>query len=141
MMSPVTSIAVCLGEKYRCFAGRASRSEYWWFSLLAWLVCGYVLHTFPFRSLSATFCIVAVLAFAPPWLAATARRLHDIDRSGWWQAPALLILLLSILLLSRGGLLLALGAVLGLGVLLPACWYLSRPGSRGTNRFGEEPLV
>ncbi|MDO5484313.1 MAG: DUF805 domain-containing protein [Desulfovibrionaceae bacterium] len=140
-MSPTSALTRCLGEKYRSFAGRASRSEFWWFSLVTWLVCGWLLHTFPFASLSASVSIVAVLAFAPPWLAVTARRLHDVGRSGWWQAPALALLVLAGLLAREGGITLALGLGLALLVAGFGAWVLSRPGTDGPNRFGPDPLT
>lgn len=72
------SVRTCF-SKYASFDGRASRSEFWWWSLfcvLASAALGILSH-----KLSAVFTLATLL----PSIAVTARRLHDIDRSGWWQ--------------------------------------------------------
>ncbi len=68
----------CLG-KYATFEGRADRSEYWWF------VLAQVLIVMGASILSEKLSGLAALALLLPMLAVTARRLHDIGRSGWWQ--------------------------------------------------------
>lgn len=77
------SIQTCL-HKYATFDGRATRSEYWWFALfqlLGAVACGIFSD-----KLSALFTLATLL----PSLAAASRRLHDTDRSGWWQLVALI---------------------------------------------------
>jgi uncharacterized membrane protein YhaH (DUF805 family) len=77
-MTFLESIKTCF-NKYATFQGTASRSEYWWFFLFLFLascVCGV---------LSDKLQIVFNLATLIPSLAVAARRLHDTDRSGWWQ--------------------------------------------------------
>jgi uncharacterized membrane protein YhaH (DUF805 family) len=72
------SIKTCF-SKYADFNGRADRSEYWWFELFCLLVivgAGMV---------NETLSNLVSLALALPSLAVGARRLHDIDKSGWWQ--------------------------------------------------------
>lgn len=73
-----TSVQVCF-KKYAEFNGRASRSEYWWFYLAV------VIASLIFSTISTTLANVFALATLLPSLAAGARRLHDTDRSGWWQ--------------------------------------------------------
>ena len=65
------AIGICWNN-YANFQGRASRSEYWWFYLFVFLIS-----LVPILGL-------AVLLLAIPQLAAAVRRLHDINRSGWW---------------------------------------------------------
>lgn len=72
------AILVCL-TKYAQFQGRASRSEFWWFALFVTLVTAAL--TYLHENLAGIFGVVALL----PFLAAGARRLHDIGKSGWWQ--------------------------------------------------------
>ena len=75
--NPVQSIQSCLSQ-YASFAGRASRSEFWWFFLatmiIVW-VSGRLNHM-----LTPIFNLIVFL----PVLGVTMRRLHDINRSGWW---------------------------------------------------------
>ncbi len=72
------SIRVCL-SKYADFNGRASRSEYWWFVLFLILVSAATSMINPV--LSGLFTLGMLL----PSVAAATRRLHDTNRSGWWQ--------------------------------------------------------
>ncbi len=77
-MSFFEAIRACL-TKYAEFNGRASRSEFWWFTLFVILVAG-ALEYFS-RTLSSVFLIAVLL----PFLAVGVRRLRDTNRSGWWQ--------------------------------------------------------
>lgn len=121
-----TAIKVCF-TKYFGFSGRACRSEYWWFALFCSLVAlaqnfanfalvisnPYADHT----GLSAIQFLISLL-FVFPSLAVAVRRLHDIDKSGWWY----LILLIPLI-----------------GIILLLVWFCRR-GTRGPNRFGNDPL-
>ncbi|MBL8572806.1 MAG: DUF805 domain-containing protein [Hyphomicrobiaceae bacterium] len=95
-------------SKYATFAGRASRSEYWWYTLFTFLVS--LLLSVIFAPLYLIFALGVFL----PSLAVAARRLHDIDRTGWW-------------------LLLCLVPVVGPIILLI---FLVLPPTAGQNRFG-----
>lgn len=81
------SIATCYA-KYFDFKGRASRPEYWWFylfgTLLSW---GAMLVD---KSMIVWWIIYFVNFF--PGIAAGSRRLHDTNRSGWWQLLALTLI-------------------------------------------------
>ena len=72
------SIQSCF-RKYAEFSGRASRSEFWWWVLFVFLViiAGNLIGEIPGALVS--------LGTLLPHFAVTSRRLHDIDRSGWWQ--------------------------------------------------------
>lgn len=63
--------------KYAVFKGRASRSEYWWFTLFYFL-SGVVAGIIPILLI---FWLIGLLV---PALAVAVRRLHDTGRSGWW---------------------------------------------------------
>ena len=71
------SIRTCF-LKYATFEGRATRSEYWWFYLFTGLVA--VASHFVSEELSLAFILATLL----PSLAVWVRRLHDIDKSGWF---------------------------------------------------------
>jgi uncharacterized membrane protein YhaH (DUF805 family) len=107
-------------RNYVGFAGRAARSEYWYWVLFALLV-GIVTSIldaaiFPdadFGPLNAVSSLILLL----PGIAVAARRLHDIDYSGWW-------LLLAFTLI---------------GLVVLVIWFCMR-GTSGPNRFGPDPL-
>ena len=76
------SIRACL-SKYAVFDGRASRSEFWWFTAFVMLVATVL--ALLNRNYSAAFLLAMLL----PQIAVGTRRLHDIGKSGWWQLFAL----------------------------------------------------
>jgi uncharacterized membrane protein YhaH (DUF805 family) len=117
-MGFVDAAATCF-QKYAAFGGRASRSEYWFWVLFYFLVV--LLFTIVDEAVvgvsTGPFSTVATLALLLPSLAVGARRLHDIDRSGWWQLIALVPLI---------------------GAIVLIIW-MCVPGTSGRNRFGPEP--
>ena len=75
--------AISMGiRNYFVFEGRSTRAEYWW-----WIVF-LILATIP---LTIAGLIIPLLGQAfqlftlIPSISLTARRLHDIGKSGWWQ--------------------------------------------------------
>jgi uncharacterized membrane protein YhaH (DUF805 family) len=72
------SIQTCF-SKYATFDGIAQRSEFWWFWLFT-AIAGAIA-----QEISVGLGGVFSLATLLPSLAVGARRLHDTDRSGWWQ--------------------------------------------------------
>ena len=72
------SIKVCF-TKYADFTGRASRPEYWWFALF--IILASIATSMVSPLLSGLFSVATLL----PSIAAATRRLHDTNRSGWWQ--------------------------------------------------------
>ncbi len=70
-------------RKYVDFQGRATRSEYWWF-YLATVLISVVLDFVGGTRIGTGLGGLASLVLLLPSLAAGARRLHDINRSGWW---------------------------------------------------------
>jgi len=90
-MTFADSIKTCL-TKYAEFSGRASRSEFWWFMLFSVLV-----NCAAGQISNAVYGVVS-LALILPSLAVGARRLHDVDKSGWWLLLGL-IPLVNILLI------------------------------------------
>ena len=72
------AVLTCLRDKYVDFKGRAGRSEFWWFFLAQIIV--FVIASM----LGEIVYMVAALALLLPSLAAGARRLHDVNKSGWF---------------------------------------------------------
>ncbi len=117
--------------KYATFQGRASRSEYWWF-VLAFLLFALLVNKIegavfaPMLGFEAfdpaagnPMSMIVSLALFLPTLAVAIRRLHDIDRSGWWYL---------------------IGFVPLIGVLVLIYWYV-QPGTAGDNTFGPPPAA
>ncbi|WP_151813861.1 DUF805 domain-containing protein [Acinetobacter ursingii] len=85
----------CL-KNYVNFSGRARRKEYWYFYLfqiLLGFVIGLILAIIG-TSESAMDVVSGLLslAFFLPSLAVGVRRLHDVNRSGWWWLIAFTII-------------------------------------------------
>lgn len=84
-----TSIKTCL-NKYAVFSGRASRSEFWFFILFGILggIIAAIIDTmilgYPYEE-NGPINLIFSVALIIPSISVTARRLHDINRSGWWQ--------------------------------------------------------
>ena len=110
------AIQSCMG-KYATFAGRASRSEFWWFYLFTVLILwGINLVGLLIFGDPTGLSVLAYLALLLPMLAAQVRRLHDTGRSGWWLLLALT----------------------GIGIILLVVWWVLE-GHRGDNDYGPPP--
>ncbi len=116
------AIRVCF-QKYATFSGRAQRSEFWWFALFSMvgsLVVGLLdsvllkAATDDIGPLSSIFSLVMLL----PSISVAVRRLHDIDKSGWWWWLWLVPLV---------------------GWIILIVWYAS-VGTAGSNDYGPDPL-
>lgn len=106
--------------QYFTFSGRASRSEFWYFALfclLAAFVLG-IVDVMVFGSLVedgiTPLSNLFSLAILIPQIAIAVRRLHDIDRTGWWY----LFLFVPVV-----------------GIITLLVFWCSQ-GTQGRNRFG-----
>ncbi len=77
-------------KKYATFSGRATRAEFWYFMLfniIVTIILSFVDEifgtTFPESILGLFGTIYTLIALLPSW-ALAVRRLHDINKSGWW---------------------------------------------------------
>lgn len=120
-MDFVTAVKTCF-NKYMTFEGRAPRSEFWYFflfMLIGSIVCiildGVLFPAMQAGPLGSIFSLVTLI----PWIAVTARRLHDIDKSGWWQLIGLIPII---------------------GFIIFLIWVCTR-GTQGPNRFGDSPAL
>jgi uncharacterized membrane protein YhaH (DUF805 family) len=69
---------------YANFSGRATRSEFWYWTLfycLAGTAASMVDRAFGWPGIVSGLFTLAALV---PTLAVTVRRLHDLDRTAWW---------------------------------------------------------
>ena len=119
--------------KWNDFRTRSSRSEYWWATIFVVLasypvggvIGGLIGFTFALAGFSESAMLIALLiAMLPVQLfiitASTClviRRLHDVDRSGWWYLIVFTIV----------------------GTIPLFIWYCTK-GTEGDNRFGKDPL-
>lgn len=99
-------------KKFGDFKGRARRSEFWYFELF----CVLISLVFSFF-ISEDMATIAMLVTLLPNIAVSVRRLHDIDRSGWWMLVALVPIV---------------------GILLLLFWA-AQDGNPSTNQYGESP--
>lgn len=110
-------------KNYVGFSGRARRKEFWMFTLVNVIVAfvlgmvDAVLGTFDPETGIGLLGAVYVLAVLLPSIAVTTRRLHDTNRSGWWQLLYFIPLI---------------------GVLVVLIFTLLE-GTPGDNRFGADP--
>lgn len=92
-MNFMEAISTCF-NKYFTVKGRAPRSEYWYF-LLFLMICYFIADVADTNLLLGgaqpdpddlgPVATIASLLTVIPFIAVSARRLHDINRSGWWQ--------------------------------------------------------
>lgn len=136
-------------QRYAQFRGRSQRAEYWWFTALFALACimagilswvagidlpGLLVQKGPIRSeqvfvnpvasavvgIFALFCVASLI----PSLAVSIRRLHDIERSGWWYV---------------GNTIASALPVIGIIFKMIYIAYMCRDGTIGPNRYGPDP--
>jgi uncharacterized membrane protein YhaH (DUF805 family) len=111
------------------FEDRASRSEYWYWALfcaLGGLTAGklnsFIFH-FPYLGNPVFHISLIRLAFLvityPASLALAVRRLHDVNRSGWWLLISMTII----------------------GIVFPLLMWKCEKGTEGDNRFGSDPIA
>ena len=106
---------------YVNFSGRAARSEFWYWLLFALIVsvATAILDTaiFPDSYVSPFNAISGLILFLPG-LAMWVRRLHDLDRTGWWMLIVFTVI----------------------GIILLIVWACMK-GTTGTSRYGPDPLA
>ena len=110
-------------KKYAVFSGRSRRMEFWYFVLFNLIVTivlaliDMLLGTFNIVQGVGLLSGIYSLAVLIPTLAVIVRRLHDIDRTGWWILINLIPLIGTIVLLV----------------------FELTPGTPGSNRYGPDP--
>jgi uncharacterized membrane protein YhaH (DUF805 family) len=104
-------------SNYVNFSDRAARSEYWYwilFYFIGAIVTGAIDAAIGMSITTGLFGLAMLL----PNLAVSIRRLHDLDRTGWW---------------------ILIGLIPIVGWIILLIWYCTK-GTDGQNRFGPDPL-
>mgnify|MGYP001273209488 FL=1 len=103
--------AIKLGfQHFFDFKGRATRAEYWW-----WIL--FVISCFQLTSVAGPLHnLFGIAIFIPSWTL-IVRRLHDINKTGWW---------------------LLFGLVPVIGPVMLLVWTIKR-GDREPNKYGPDP--
>ena len=103
-------------DNYFNLDGRASRYEYWWFvviNLALSCVCTLLDQLVGMAIFSGILCLALLL----PGLGLCVRRLHDINKSGWWALLALIPFV---------------------GAIILIVW-VAQKGDAAANNYGEVP--
>ena len=104
-------------SNYFTFSGRATRAENWWWVLFT--IAGVVALTIVENVAGIPTLLSGIFRLATliPSLAVGARRLHDINKSGWWQLLWFAILI---------------------GWIILIVWAIKQ-GDKGSNKYGPDP--
>ncbi len=128
------SLRTCF-SKYAKFDGRASRSEFWYFLLFCFVymfVAGFLLGLTGASQASMDVAILfLMIPIFIPSIAVAARRLHDINQSGWMQCifiPGFF-----------ADMFLGTGYVIYIMTLALYAFWFSQAGKKIKNRFGAAP--
>lgn len=104
-------------KKYATFTGRSRRKEFWMFFLVNAIIA--TVSSFIEMSLfnSEIVYLVYSLVVFLPLIAVSIRRLHDIDRTGWWLMIAFIPLI---------------------GIIILIVFNVTK-GTIGENKYGSDP--
>ena len=134
VMGFVESIKICFG-KYAKFDGRASKSEFWYFFLFCFIfmfVGGFLLGLSGASQVGIDGDILfLLLPIFIPSIAVAARRLHDINQSGWMQCIFIPGFFADVLM--------GTGYVIYIMTLALYAFWFSQAGKKGKNKFGAQP--
>jgi uncharacterized membrane protein YhaH (DUF805 family) len=104
-------------KRYVDFKGRTSRSGFW-FYVLGLIVVSVITNILDYAIGQPIFTLLISLASIIPAIAIYTRRLHDINKSGWWQLIVLIPLV---------------------GTIVLIVWFCTK-GDQDKNRFGANPI-
>ncbi len=101
-------------DHYADFTGRVGRQEFWMFILVYIGIAIAVSIVTTMLRVPMVYTLFGLAMMVPSW-AITARRLHDVNKSGWWQLIALIPLV---------------------GIIVLIIWLAGESKNEG-NQFGE----
>ena len=121
-MGFIESIKTCF-SKYFVFSGRATRPELWYFYLF--YIIGIFLAVLGDLALNPELLendevgpweIIFILIMLIPFTSVSIRRLHDVNRSGWWFLIQFTII-----------------------GLIPFYYWMVKPSDANSNKYGTNP--
>ena len=124
------AIKICF-SKYVDFKGRASRSEYWYWTLFC-LIVGWI--------------PLAGLVVLLPTISVFVRRMHDTNHSGWWWwLPGIASFIMGMLraMYESGDVnesVVLIGGLIALAACVVTFVFLVRAGTPGPNKYGPAPV-
>lgn len=110
-------------KNYANFSGRSRRAEYWWVVLVQTLISSGLSFLRMMAGDSALAVVIGLvasvygLATLIPMISLAVRRLHDIEKSGWWYLLNCVPCIGSIVLII----------------------FFCQEGTVGSNRYGDDP--
>lgn len=140
-------------KRYAQFSGRSRRKEFWLFTLFVILVSivlgmievamGLVEETADpmdmtgsYGPLSAIFSLAVLI----PSIAVSVRRLHDINRAGWWiLLPGLPYILMFVFMATGNLAMMGIFAIVALVLAIVLLVFYLLPGTNGPNAYGPDP--
>ncbi|WEF29773.1 DUF805 domain-containing protein [Klebsiella aerogenes] len=124
-------------RKYATFRGRSARQEYVVFTIANFILSA-ILGLIPV--VGGIFGLIIIL----PGLAVAVRRLHDLNKSGWWLLAPYGIMLIGLIGIAatveegRAALWVWVIVLGGVAALVMSIWMIFTRGTVGSNRFGDE---
>jgi len=142
------SIKTVIFQKYATFTGRAPRSEYWWFSLFTALISvlgGVISATLYGDPGEPTLYDITGLLLLLPSVAVSIRRLHDVNKSGWWLLyPLAGLILIPIASLFDDTSLMDSAIVISIALMTLGYLYVLylaiKKSDSGENQYGKSPI-
>jgi uncharacterized membrane protein YhaH (DUF805 family) len=148
-------------KRYAEFSGRSRRKEFWMYTLgvfilyVVMVILFFVLGGSALMSMGSNpagmagaimsmgafglIFLLVWLALLIPTIAVTIRRLHDTDRSGWWLGALFGLAILMQIAARMSSALYMIVALAYLALAIALLVFYCLEGTKGPNRFGEDP--
>jgi uncharacterized membrane protein YhaH (DUF805 family) len=136
--------------------GRLNRIRYFGYGSLAglvWLISLVIVLLLAFGGLSAldannlggmwgALLLIIPFYLALVWvqICLTVKRLHDLNKSGWWLVGAMAVSFVAGAITGMGDIMALVAIALNVLLLVYGLWLLFWPGTVGDNQYGPDPL-